>query len=117
MHRRRRKYVRDDPLPNIQAHDSLASLHDFTSQVATKDGRIFRPKDVLVLHDPIDRIDSHALDSDRHMAGWRSTVWCRRDDKWSSFGLESPCCGVGRRGGRGHGFCRSTGDSVVVGLM
>lgn len=84
--RRRRKHLRDDLLPNIQAYDSLASLHNFTSQIATKDGGIVRSKDVLVLHDPIDGIDSYAMDSDCHMARRRSAIWGRRNDEWSTFG-------------------------------
>ena len=92
-----RKYIRDDLLPNIQAYDSLASLHNFTGQIATKDGGIVRSKDVLVLHDPIDGIDSYAMDFDRHMARRRSAIWCRRNDEWSTFGSQCPCRGVRRR--------------------
>lgn len=76
----------NDLLPNKQAHDSFAGLHNFTSQVATKDGGIVRSKDVLVLHDPVDGIDSYAMDFDRHMARRRSTIWRRRDDEWSTSG-------------------------------
>ena len=93
------KYIRDDLLPNKQAHDSLASLHNFTSQVATKDGGIVRSKNVLILHDPVDRINSYAMDFDRHMTRRRSTIWRRRNDEWPTFGFQRPGRGVGRRGG------------------
>jgi hypothetical protein len=94
-------HLRNDLFPNPQTPYTLSRHYDLARQIAAENCRILRPKDIRVLHDPVNRVDSHTMDFNHHMSAWRITVWRSSDYEGSTLRFQRPCCHVGRSGGCG----------------
>lgn len=62
--------LRNHSLPSFQVIDTAAHFHDLTSDVQAEDRRVLQAEEVIVLQDPVDRINGDAAYFDHDMTLW-----------------------------------------------
>ena len=77
-------------LTDMELVNAVAKLRDLASNIGAEDGGVLEAKDISVLQNPVDRVDSNINGLDHNLVlPWRR-IWRVRDCQRSFLGSELP---------------------------